>query len=213
MTSEKRVALITGASSGIGKAAAMAFVRAGFVTYATARRPETLAALEAAGCHALPLDVTDEASMVAAVRAVEDAHGAVDILVNNAGYGLNGPLEELPMDDVRRQFETNVFGLLRMSQLVLPGMRQHGGGRIINVGSMGGEFTTPGAGAYHASKYAVESLSDALRVEVRPFGVQVALVQPTGVHTAFGGKVVETLPQTGSDSPTPRRMSRPVSLH
>lgn len=135
------------------------------------------------------------------MRAVEAAHGAVDVLVNNAGYGLNGPLEEVTMDDVRREFETNVFGLLRMSQLVLPGMRRRRRGRIVNVGSSGGVFTTPGAGAYHASKYAVESLSDALRMEVRPFGVQVALIQPTGVHTAFAGKIVETLPQTGSDSP------------
>lgn len=201
MTSESRVALITGASSGIGAATATAFVRAGFVTYATARRPETLTALGDAGCHVLPLDVTDEASMAAAVQAVEAAHGAVDVLVNNAGYGLYGPLEELPMDDVRRQFETNVFGLLRLSQLVLPGMRRRGGGRIVNIGSIGGVITTPGGGAYHASKYAVEAISDALRMEVYPFGVQVALIQPTGVHTAFSGKVAETLPQTGSDSP------------
>jgi len=197
--SHGRVAMVTGASSGIGKATATALAAAGFTTYATARRPAALDALQAVGCRALPLDVTDEGSMAAAVRAVEAEHGAVKVLVNNAGYGVNGPLEELDMEDVRREFETNVFGLLRLSQLVLPAMRAQGYGRIVNVGSMGGLFTVPGAGAYHASKYAVEALSDALRVEVRPFGVDVVLIEPTGVRTAFADKISATLGQTGSN--------------
>jgi len=180
-----RVALVTGASSGIGKATAIALAAAGFVTYATARRVETLADLKAAGCETLPLDVTDEDSMVAAVRMVEATHGGVDVLVNNAGYGEYGPLEELALDDVRREFETNVFGLLRMSQLVLPGMRARGWGRIINVSSMGGEMALPAGGAYHASKYAVEALSDVLRAEVAAFGVAVSVIQPGGVRTNF----------------------------
>lgn len=193
--------LITGSSSGIGEASARLFLREGFAVYATARRVQTVAHLEREGARTLPLDVCDENSMVAAVRAVESEHGRVDILVNNAGYGLNGPLEELALADVRRQFETNVFGLLRLSQLVLPAMRRAGSGRIVNVGSVGGSFTAPGAGAYHATKHAVESLSDALRMEVASFGVRVALIKPTGVRTAFADKVAGTLPQTGTDSP------------
>jgi NAD(P)-dependent dehydrogenase (short-subunit alcohol dehydrogenase family) len=196
-----KVALVTGASSGIGRATALALSAKGAVVYATARRPGSLAGLEAEGLRGLWLDVTDEESMVEAVRRVEAELGAVDVLVNNAGYGLNGPAEELGMDNVRREFETNVFGLLRMGQLVLPGMRGRGYGRIVNVGSVGGTFVAPGAGAYHASKYAVEAFSDALRMEVGAFGVDVVLVQPTGVHTPFAAKINATVPETGPESP------------
>lgn len=199
--SREKVALITGASSGIGKATALALAEAGFIVYASARQAEMLADLHARGCKALRLDVTDEASMVAAVRTIEEAHGAVSVLVNNAGYGVNGPLEELDLGDVRREFETNVFGLLRLSQLVLPAMRARGSGRIVNVGSVGGLFTAPGAGAYHASKYAVEALSDALRMEVRPFGIAVALIEPTGVRTAFVEEISATLEALGGEGP------------
>ncbi|MFB2894872.1 SDR family NAD(P)-dependent oxidoreductase [Aerosakkonemataceae cyanobacterium BLCC-F50] len=195
------VALVTGASSGIGKATAIALKSVGFITYATARNPQTLSDLAAKGCHVLQLDITDEASMLAAVRSIEAKHGAISVLVNNAGYNQIGPLEELTMEEIRRQFETNVFGLLRMCQLVLPGMRLQGYGRIINVGSIGGTFTTPGNGAYHASKYAVESFTDALRYEVKPFGVDVVLIQPTGVRTPFIEKLYALMPQTGNDSP------------
>ncbi|HEY9648242.1 MAG TPA: SDR family NAD(P)-dependent oxidoreductase [Chroococcidiopsis sp.] len=201
MTSQRRVALVTGASSGIGQVTAIALRSAGFITYATARNPQALSDLAAKGCHVLQLDITDEASMLAAVRSIEATHGAISVLINNAGYNQIGPLEELTMGDIRRQFETNVFGLLRMCQLVLPGMRSQGYGRIINVGSIGGTFTTPGNGAYHASKYAVESFTDALRCEVKPFGVDVVLIQPTGVRTPFVEKLYALMPQTGSDSP------------
>ena len=139
--------------------------------------------------------------MAAAVAAIEAEHVALSVLVNNAGYGVNGPLEELDLEDVRREFETNVFGLLRLSQLVLPAMRARGEGHIVNVGSVGGLFTVPGAGAYHASKYAVEALSDALRVEVRSFGVKVVLIEPTGVRTAFVDKLGVTLEKTGDEGP------------
>jgi NADP-dependent 3-hydroxy acid dehydrogenase YdfG len=196
----QRVALVTGASSGIGKATALMLNQAGYITYATARRPETLSDLERAGCRTLRLDVTDEDSMVAAVRTIETEHTAIDVLINNAGYGLNGPVEELEINAVRHEFETNVFGLVRMAQLVLPGMRKQNSGRVINVGSVGGTFTAPGAGAYHASKYAVEAFSDALRMEVQAFGVQVVLIQPTGVYTAFDAKIAQTMPQTGDSS-------------
>lgn len=197
----QRVALVTGASSGIGKATATALVSAGYITYATARRVETLSDLKDLGCRVLQLDVTDDASMVAAVRAVETEQRAISVLVNNAGYGEMGPLEELAMVNVRREFETNVFGLLRMCQLVLPGMRQQGYGRIVNIGSVGGLFTAPGAGAYHASKYAVESFSDALRYEAQPFGVDVILIEPTGVRTNYVEKSIATISQARSDSP------------
>lgn len=177
--------LITGCSSGIGRASAQALLAAGFTVYATARKPKVLRDLAALGAHTLALDVTSEASMTAAVAHVEARHGHVGALVNNAGYGAYGPIEEVPLDDVRRQFETNLFGLGRMCQLVLPGMRAAGRGRIVNIGSMGGRATFPTGGWYHASKYAVEALSDALRVEVAPFGIDVALIEPGLIRTSF----------------------------
>jgi short-subunit dehydrogenase len=177
--------LVTGCSTGIGRAAAEALLVRGHTVWATARRPETLADLAARGAHVAALDVTDEASMAAAVAEVEAAHGSVGTLVNNAGYGEYGAVEEVEMDKVRAMFETNVFGLARMCQLVLPGMRAAGRGRIVNVSSMGGRMTFPLGGYYHATKYAVEALSDALRVEVRPFGVQVVVIEPGVTRSGF----------------------------
>ena len=197
--SQGKVALVTGASSGIGKATAIALAEAGFTTYATARRPETLADLTRLGCRPLQLDVTDETSMKAAIQHIEAVSGPVSILVNNAGYGEYGPLEELELDAVRQEFETNVFGLLQMCQLVLPGMRRGGWGRIVNVSSVGGEMALPGGGAYHASKYAVEALSDVLRYEVKPFGVEVVVIQPGNVKTGFAAR---TASSTGLQSNT-----------
>ena len=178
-----RTVLITGCSTGIGHATAARLAAGGWTVYATARKPETLADLEARGCRVLALDVTSEASMQEAVAAVE---GVVGVLVNNAGYSQSGALETLPMDAVRRQFETNVFGLLRLTQLVLPGMRAAGEGKIVNVSSMGGRLTFPGGGAYHATKYAVEAMSDALRMEVRAFGIDVICIEPGLIRTEFG---------------------------
>jgi len=196
MSSTARAALVTGCSSGIGRASALALLGKGFVVYATARRPETLDDLAARGCRTLALDVTSEESMVAAVSAVEAEHGHVEVLVNNAGYALQGTVEECSLDAVRAQFETNVFGLVRLCQLVLPGMRAAGSGRIINVGSMGGRFTFPGGGFYHASKHAVEAISDALRLEVAPFGVRVSLVQPGPVVSSFVDAAVDSVDVT-----------------
>lgn len=187
------------ASSGIGNATAKALVAAGYITYATARRVEALNALKKLGCRVLQLDVTDEHSMVAAVQEAAE-HGAVDVLVNNAGYGEMGPIEEVAVERWRRQFETNVFGPARLVQLVLPGMRKQHSGRIINVSSMGGEMTFPFAGVYHASKYAVEALSDALRFEVAPFGIDVIVIQPSAVRTPLGDASVKAL-QTAPNSP------------
>ncbi|HUZ28243.1 MAG TPA: oxidoreductase [Solirubrobacteraceae bacterium] len=181
-----RAVLITGCSSGIGAATAARLAEEGWKVYATARRPETLSDLKAEGCETLALDVTDEASMQAAVNAVVTAEGAVGVLVNNAGYSQSGAVETIPMDQLRQQFETNVFGLVRMCQLVLPGMRGQGWGKIVNISSMGGRLVFPGGGAYHATKYAVEALSDALRFEVRGFGVDVIIVEPGLIVTNFG---------------------------
>jgi NADP-dependent 3-hydroxy acid dehydrogenase YdfG len=178
--------LITGCSSGIGYATAERLLEDGYTVYATARRPDTLAALAGKGAVTLALDVTDEASMTAAVTAVTEAEGAVGVLINNAGYSQSGAVESVGLDDIRRQFETNVFGLIRMCQLVLPGMRQRGAGTIVNIGSMGGRLTFPGGGIYHATKYAVEALCDALRFEVRGFGVDVVLIEPGLIVTNFG---------------------------
>ena len=181
-----KAVLITGCSSGIGHATAQRLLQERWTVYATARGPETLADLAARGAKTLALDVTDEASMAAAVSAVTDAEGAVGVLINNAGYSQSGAVETVPMDQVRRQFDTNVFGLIRMCQLVLPGMREQGWGKIVNLSSMGGRLTFPGGGLYHATKYAVEALSDALRFEVRGFGVDVILIEPGLIVTSFG---------------------------
>jgi len=185
--------LISGCSSGIGAATAAALVAAGHTVYATARRVETLADLEALGCHPLALDVTSEDSMIAAVAAIETEHGHVGTLVNNAGFGEYGTIEESDLDRVRTMFDTNVFGLARLTQLVLPGMRRSRSGRIVNIGSMGGRITFPVGGYYHATKYAVEAISDALRVEVQPFGIDVILVEPGLVRSSFEGRMNEGL--------------------
>lgn len=194
--------LITGCSTGIGRATAEHLTSKGHTVYATARRPESIADLEAKGIKTLALDVTGEDSMQAAVKTVEDAEGAVGALVNNAGYSQSGAVESVKLDDVRAQFETNVFGLIRMSQLVLPGMRRQGRGRIVNVGSMGGTLTFPGGGIYHATKYAVEAISDAMRFEVKGFGVDVVLIQPGLITTEFAAAAVGAL-NTGTTDEGP----------
>jgi NADP-dependent 3-hydroxy acid dehydrogenase YdfG len=199
--SDTGAVLVTGCSSGIGRASARALARAGLPTWATARRPETLGDLEAAGCRVLQLDVTDEASRVRAVQTVEAEHGAVGAVVNNAGYPQVGPLEEVSLQAMQRQFDTNVFGLLRMCQLVLPGMRAQHSGTIVNIGSVGGLLTAPVGGPYHMTKYALEALSDALRYEVRGFGVRVVLLQPDGVLTRFPTSGTATMPGSGTPGP------------
>jgi NAD(P)-dependent dehydrogenase (short-subunit alcohol dehydrogenase family) len=190
---EGRVILITGCSSGIGEATARRLLAAGHRVVATARRAESLAPLEAAGAMTLALDVTREETMRAAVAAVEQQLGGIDVLVNNAGYSQSGAVEEVPLDAVRRQFETNVFGGLRLAQLVLPGMRRQKWGRIINLSSMGGRLTFPGFGVYHASKYALEALSDALRFEVRGLGVAVVLIEPGLIKSEFGRAAIASM--------------------
>jgi NAD(P)-dependent dehydrogenase (short-subunit alcohol dehydrogenase family) len=200
-SSPSTAVLVTGCSSGIGRATALHLGQRGHTVYATARRPESIADLEQSGCRLLALDVTDEASMADAVRAVEAEHGAVGALVNNAGYSQSGAVESVPIDEVRRQFETNVFGLVRMCQLVLPAMRAQRSGRIVNVSSMGANFTFPGGGFYHATKYAVEAISDALRFEVKGFGVRVSIIQPGLIRTNFGEAAATAVGDAEADGP------------
>ena len=197
-----RVVLITGASSGIGRATALRLVAHGWRVYATARKIDDLAELAQAGCLPLALDVTDEDSMVAAVAQVEQAEGAVGILINNAGYSQSGAIASVPLAQVRREFETNVFGMARLVQLVVPGMRRQHWGKIVNLSSMGGRLTFPGGGYYHASKYAVEALTDALRFEVAGFGIDTILIEPGLIRSRFGETAATSITSTApTDDP------------
>lgn len=182
----KKVALVTGASSGIGYEAALQLMNKGFKVYGAARRMDRLEKLERKGAHIVSLDVTQENSMVNCVETIINQDGRIDVLVNNAGYGSYGAIEDVPLEEARRQIEVNVFGLARMTQLVLPYMRQHKFGRIINISSMGGKIYTPFGGWYHATKFAVEALSDCMRLELNGSGIDVILVEPGGIKTDWG---------------------------
>ena len=182
---KSRPVLITGCSTGIGRATAERLAGGRLERLRDGAAPGVDRGPERRGCKTLALDVTDERSMEKAVAEVEE-DGPIGALVNNAGYSQSGAIETIPMDSVRRQFETNVFGLMRMCQLVLPGMREAGAGRIVNLSSMGGKLTFPGGGVYHATKHAVEALSDALRFEVKGFGVDVVVIEPGLIITEFG---------------------------
>jgi NAD(P)-dependent dehydrogenase (short-subunit alcohol dehydrogenase family) len=197
---KSRPVLITGCSTGIGRATAERLAGDGWKVHATARRPESIEDLAERGCKTHVLDVTDESSMESAVRAVEE-DGPIGALVNNAGYSQSGAIETIPMESVRRQFETNVFGLMRMCQLVLPTMRSAGSGRIVNLSSMGGKLTFPGGGVYHATKHAVEALSDALRFEVAGFGVDVVVIEPGLIITEFGETAAGSLSEVQEHGP------------
>lgn len=196
----RKVALVTGASAGIGKAIVRRLLADGWTVYGGARRVEQMADIRAQGAKVLSLDVTDEASMKAAVDALLGAEGRIDALVNNAGYGSYGALEEVPLAEARRQFEVNVFGLMRLTQLVLPAMRSAHAGTIVNVSSMGGRIWMPIGGWYHATKHALEVLSDALRVETRPFGVRVVVVQPGLIESEWSGISADHLEATAQGS-------------
>lgn len=190
--------LITGSSSGIGRSSALALHAAGRTVCATARRLDSIKDLADQGIRTLALDVTDEQSMATAVEAIEAESGPIGVLINNAGYGLYGAVEQVPMDDIRRQFETNFFGLVRLTQLVLPGMRKARQGRILNVSSMGGRVTLPGGAFYHASKYAVEAFSDALRMEVAQFGIDVVIIEPGPVKTPWNEVAAGSMDGSGA---------------
>jgi NAD(P)-dependent dehydrogenase (short-subunit alcohol dehydrogenase family) len=203
MPEPSKAVLITGCSSGIGRATALRLAQSGWTVYASARRLESISQLGDAGCHTLALDVTDEDSMRAAVDAVEQAQGAVGVLINNAGYSQSGAIETVPLDAVRRQFETNVFGLVRLTQMVLPKMRAQRWGKIVNLGSMGGRLTFPGGGHYHATKHALEAISDALRFELRGFGIDVILLEPGLITTEFGEAATASMADVASSDEDP----------
>lgn len=190
----------TGMSSGTGRAAALRLHRAGYPVYATGRNMEALAPLAEEGIQVLYLDVNDEQSMVAAIEKITAEHGAVGTLINNAAYSLNGTIGETPIDEVRQQFETNVFGLSRLTQLVLPGMRAQGQGRIVMMSSIFGQFATPGRGYYQATKHALEAIGDSLRLEVQRDNIKVVLIEPSPVLGGFVPMTVADLGMSGQES-------------
>jgi NAD(P)-dependent dehydrogenase (short-subunit alcohol dehydrogenase family) len=194
-------ALVTGASSGIGAETAKGLLAAGFTVYAGARRVEAMHSLQAAGARVLSLDMTDDASMTTAVDTILRETGRIDVLVNNAGYGAFGALEDVPLDEGRRQFEVNIFGLARLTQLVLPAMRAQRSGRIVNVSSVSGKIGEPFGCWYHASKHALEGLSDSLRMELRPFGIDVVIIEPGSTRTAWGGIARDGLTRHSGEGP------------
>ena len=202
------MALVTGASSGIGEETARLLHEAGFTTYAVARRVDRMAALEKAGVHTFAMDVTDDASMVAGINRIVVDKGRIDVLVNNAGYGSYGAVEDVPIDEARRQFEVNVFGLARLTQLVTPTMREQGAGRIINVSSIGGKFYEPLGAWYHATKFAVEGFSDSLRLELAPFGIQVVIIEPGPIVTEWNTISRDSLVETSRGGAYEERAGR-----
>ncbi|MER6956268.1 oxidoreductase [Streptomyces sp. NPDC000618] len=196
-----KVALVTGASSGIGESTALRLQKAGFIVYGAARRVDRMGALTAAGVRTLALDVTDGASAKHAIDRIIEDEGRIDVLVNNAGYGSYGALEDVPLDEARAQIDVNLFGLAHLTQLVLPHMRSRRSGTIVNISSMGGRFATPMGTWYHASKFAVEGLSDALRLELKRFDIDVVLIEPGSIHTEWGAIAAEKLRAVSGHGP------------
>ena len=194
------VALVTGASSGIGEATAQRLHGLGYLVYGLARRVDRMEGLNRMGVRTLAVDITDESATAAAIEQIVTEQGRVDLLVNNAGYGSYGALEDVPLSEARYQFEVNVFGLARLIQLVLPHMRRQGSGRIINISSIGGKIYEPLGDWYHAAKFAVEGLSDSLRVELRPFGIDVVIIEPGAIRTEWGAISAQKLRQASAGS-------------
>lgn len=194
-----KVALITGASSGIGESAAIQLKNNGFKVYGAARRVDKMKSLEEKGISTVALDITDEKSIEQCVNSIYEKEGRIDILVNNAGYGSYGAIEDVPMEEARRQFDVNIFGLARLTQMVLPKMRENNYGKIVNISSMGGKVFTPFGGWYHATKHALEGWSDCLRLEAKPFGIDVVVVEPGGIKTPWGEIAAENLKKTSGN--------------
>ena len=203
----ERVALVTGGSSGIGERTAARLQEAGFVVYAVARRVERMQGLADAGVRAFAMDVTDDDSMTSGIRRILDEAGRIDVLVNNAGYGEYGAVEEVPIDEARRQFEVNLFGLARLTQLVTPGMRERAvdplaqRSRIVNISSIGGKFYEPMGAWYHAAKFAVEGFSDSLRIELAPHGIDVVIIEPGPIRTEWGAISRQSLTERSRGGP------------
>lgn len=196
-----KIALVTGASSGIGEATALKLLDAGYTVYGAARRVQRMQHLAEAGIRLLSMDVTVDSSMQAGVEKIIEEAGRINVLVNNAGYGSYGALEDVPMDEARDQFEVNVFGAARLTQLVLPHMREQRSGTIVNVTSMGGKIYTPLGAWYHATKFALEAISDCLRMEVKPFGIDVVVIEPGGVKSEWGGIAAQKVRDVSGTGP------------
>lgn len=188
-----KIVLITGASSGIGKKTALLLNEAGYMVYAASRRMNQMNDLKSKGVKILEMDVTQDFQMIKAIDLIIKEEGRIDILINNAGFGLYGALEDVPVEVARYQMEVNVFGLARLTQLVLPHMRQQRSGKIVNITSIAGKVVAPYGAWYHSSKFAVEALSDALRNEVKKFGIDVIVIEPGVIKTEFGNTATENL--------------------
>ena len=195
---KNKTALVTGASSGIGEATALKLQQLGFTVFGAARRVDRMQKLAKAGIHVLALDVTDDASMQAGIAEIIASSGRIDVLVNNAGYGSYGAVEDVPMEEARAQFDVNVFGAARLIQLALPHMRAQRSGTIVNITSMGGKIHTPLGAWYHGTKFALEAISDCLRLEVQPFGIDVVIIEPGGIKTEWAGIAADKLRATSS---------------
>lgn len=189
----KQVVLITGASSGIGKESARLLINKDYTVYAAARRIEKMSDLQALGVKLIELDITNEVSIQKVIAEIISTEQRIDVLVNNAGYGSYGSLEDVPLEEARYQFEVNIFGLARLTQLILPYMRKQGSGKIINISSMGGKFGEPHGAWYHATKFALEGLSDSLRMELKQFGIDVVVIQPGAIKTEWNKIARENL--------------------
>ncbi len=196
-----KIALVTGASSGIGEATALKLHDIGFTVYGVARRTDRLQTLADRGITTLAMDVTDDNSMCSGIEHIINKEGRIDVLVNNAGYGSYGAIEEVPMSEARRQFDVNVFGAARLTQLVLPHMRAQHSGTVVNISSMGGKVYTPLGGWYHATKFAIEALSDCMRIETKPFGINIVVVEPGGIKTEWGDIAAEGLKEVSGKGP------------
>jgi NAD(P)-dependent dehydrogenase (short-subunit alcohol dehydrogenase family) len=195
----KKVVFITGASSGMGKSTANILHSQGYTVYGAARRTAEMNDLKEMGMNIISLDLTNDASIVEAINTILNKEGRIDILVNNAGYGSYGAVEDVPIDEARRQFEVNLFGMARLTQLVLPTMRKQQSGRIVNISSMGGKIYTPFGAWYHATKHAVEGWSDCLRIELKEFGIDVVVVEPGGIKTPWGQIAMDNLRKTSGE--------------
>ena len=197
----RTVALVTGASSGMGKAFARALLAEDLTVHAVARRVESMSDLAEAGAHVMHMDISRDEDVQAVAERIRQEHGGVDVLVNNAGFGLYGAMEDIPIGEARYQFEVNLFGMARMTRAVLPHMRTRGAGRIINISSMGGKMYTPLGSWYHASKHAIEGWSDCLRLELKPFGIAVVIIEPGVIDTGFADVLIDPLLERSGDGP------------
>jgi NAD(P)-dependent dehydrogenase (short-subunit alcohol dehydrogenase family) len=197
---DNKVVFITGASSGIGRATALLLAKHGYTVYGAARRIDRLMELESHGVKPLVLDVTDETSVSNAVNEVIKNEGRIDVLINNAGYGEYGAVEDVSIENAKKQLDVNLFGTARVTRMTLPVMRRQKSGKIVNISSIGGRMATPMGGWYYASKFALEGLSDSLRLEVRQFGIDVIIIEPGGIKTEWAGIANDTMMKASGNS-------------